>query len=276
MRQEADLTRQEEHFAFGRNWASYASGIGGEQIAAARRGLTRLTGGDLRGRRFLDIGCGSGVHALAALALGASEVVAVDIDPDSVATTRAVLGAHAPASRWSAQQISIFDMDPAALGTFDVVYSWGVLHHTGDMNRALQKAAALVGDGGEFVFALYQRTLCCDLWKFEKRWYAHADVDAQRRAERVYVHAFRAGLALTGRSLSSYVAGYKGKRGMDFHHDVRDWLGGWPYESISASGVERLMRDFGLARKAFFGRRGIGFGALGVGCNEYVYVRGSR
>jgi 2-polyprenyl-6-hydroxyphenyl methylase/3-demethylubiquinone-9 3-methyltransferase len=276
MGQEADLTRQEEHFAFGRNWASYASGIGGEQIEAARHGLVRLTGGDLTGRRFLDIGCGSGVHALAALALGASEVVAVDIDPDSVATTKRVLAAHAPSARWSAQQISVFDMEPAMLGTFDVVYSWGVLHHTGDMNRAQRKAAALVAERGQFVFALYQRTLCCDLWKVEKRWYAHADVAAQRRAEKAYVQAFRAGLALTGRSLSGYVAGYKSKRGMDFQHDVRDWLGGWPYESISAAGVDRLMREFGLARTAFFGKRGIGFGALGVGCNEYVYARGSR
>lgn len=87
-----DLTRAESHFAFGRNWAEYAGKITEAEVREAEAGLLRLMGGErLEGKRFLDIGSGSGLHSLAALRLGAREVLAVDIDADSVATTRAVL-----------------------------------------------------------------------------------------------------------------------------------------------------------------------------------------
>jgi 2-polyprenyl-6-hydroxyphenyl methylase/3-demethylubiquinone-9 3-methyltransferase len=273
MHEDIDLTRQETHFAFGKNWASYAAGAGAEELAEARRGLAELLGPDLGGRRFLDIGCGSGIHALAAVSLGAGEVLAVDIDPDSVATTRRMLETHAPGSRWTVRQASVFELDPATTGTFDVVYSWGVLHHTGDMERAVRNAAALVAPGGEFAIALYRRTLCCGLWKIEKRWYAKASPEAQRVADRIYTRAFGIGLAATGRRLSTYVAGYRGRRGMDFAHDVRDWLGGWPYESISAEQVDRLLVPLGFELRKLVGRRGLEVGAFGVGCNEYVYRR---
>lgn len=273
MRQDTDLTKQETHFAFGKNWASYVEGIGESQLEQAGRDLARLLGDDLRNKRFLDIGCGSGVHALAALRLGAREVVAIDIDPDSVRTTQSLLKARAQSACWRVRHASVFDLAQQSLGTFDVVYSWGVLHHTGDMARAIHSAAALVGSGGEFALALYRKTICCDLWKREKRWYAAADADSQRTAERIYEHWFRLGLAATGRSLNSYIAGYQSIRGMDFHHDVRDWLGGWPYESISAAQVQRLMDSLGFERTKMFGKSGVGLGLFGVGCNEYVYRR---
>jgi 2-polyprenyl-6-hydroxyphenyl methylase/3-demethylubiquinone-9 3-methyltransferase len=268
-----DLTQQETHFAFGKNWASYAAGVGDSQLEQARRGLARLLGDDLRNKRFVDVGCGSGVHALAALSLGATEVVAIDIDPDSVATTRALLETHAGGLAWSAHHASVFELDYATLGDFDVAYSWGVLHHTGDMNRAVRCAAKLVRPGGDFALALYRRTFFCDLWKAEKKWYAAADMQAQKRAERIYIEAFRAGLAVTGRSLGKYVADYQNERGMDFYHDVRDWLGGWPYESVTAQDVDRLMEPLGFARTRMFGKAGVGVGLFGVGCNEYVYKR---
>ena len=145
-------------------------------------GPTRLGGGDLNGKRFLDIGCGSGLHALAALRLGASEVVALDIDSDSVATTRRLLESRASGQRWSTLEASVFDLQPQMLGLFDVVYSWGVLHHTGDMYRALRAAAALLAPDGRFLFALYRRTRMCWFWKLEKRWYAHASLAAQASA----------------------------------------------------------------------------------------------
>src|SRR5262245_49739774 len=137
MTEPTDLLRQESHFEFGKNWESYSNLISDEQVAEAVAGLRRLAGGDLSGKRFLDIGCGSGLHALAALRLGASEVVAIDIDGNSVATTRKVLQRYADGKSWQAFEKSVFEADVGQLGTFDVVYSWGVLHHTGDMYRAL-------------------------------------------------------------------------------------------------------------------------------------------
>ncbi len=273
-----DLIRQEAHFAFGKNWASYARSIGRREIDEAVAALSRLLGGErLDGKRFLDIGSGSGLHALAAFELGAVEVVALDIDPDSVETTRAMLAAHVPDKPVQVAQASVFDLSPAQYGRFDVVYSWGVLHHTGDMLRAIRTAAMLVDEGGRFVFALYRRIWMDAFWRREKRWYAKTSPQNQARARALYVALFRLGLRITGQRFADYVAAYTQHRGMDFHHDVHDWMGGWPYESILAQEVESLMNELGFTRlyelvaPGLIGGRRVG--VLGSGCDEYVYRR---
>ncbi len=275
---EIDLTQAETHFAFGRNWASYARSVAEEEIKEAEAGLLRLLGGGLpRGTTFLDIGSGSGLHSLAAIRLGASRVHAVDIDADSVDTTRALLSRCAHDRDWQTACVSVFDLTPERVGLFDVVYSWGVLHHTGDLDRAVRCAAGLVQPGGLFVFALYRRVLVDFFWRFEKRWYATASPAAQARARAVYTALFKVGLRLTGRSFDDFVAGYRGNRGMEFHHDVHDWMGGWPYESISPEEVETLMRALGFERvRSFVGRARFfrrNTGIFGSGCDEFVYRR---
>jgi len=214
------------------------------------------------------------VHALAALRLGAREVVALDIDGDSVATTQALLRARAAGQPWSTRQASVFDLPHDSPGLFDVVYSWGVLHHTGDMYRALRMAAAVVAPQGQFIFALYRRTRLCWVWKVEKKWYMRATPGAQARARTAYVALFRIGVSIAKRcSFRSYLAEYGQRRGMDFYHDVHDWLGGWPYESISPAQTERFMNELGFARVRAFTRAGVELGLLGSGCDEYVYAR---
>jgi SAM-dependent methyltransferase len=276
MSKSADLLEADSHFAFGKNWVSYSKLVTDARVEEAVAGLRRLAGGDLSGARFLDIGCGSGLHSLAALRLGAAEVVAVDIDADSVATTRALLETHASGQRWSVTKRSVFDPEIGSLGTFDVVYSWGVLHHTGDMYRALRAAAALVAPQGQFIFALYRRTRLCWFWRWEKRWYARASQAAQARARAIFVGLFRIvfPIANRGSSFSSYVAGYGQDRGMDFYHDVHDWLGGWPYESISPVQTERFMQDLGMRQIRAFVYAGTASGLFGSGCDEYVYAPG--
>jgi SAM-dependent methyltransferase len=273
MADSADLLRQESHFAFGKNWASYARLVTEEQIQEAVRGLQRLVGDDLSGQRFLDIGCGSGLHSLAAIRLGAREVVCIDIDPDSVATTRATLAAHAPDQKWQAHECSIFDVDALALGSFDLVYSWGVLHHTGDMNRALRTASALVAPGGRFALALYRKTRMCGFWKAEKRWYAGASPLGQAVARGLFLGVFRLTYAVTRQSFRDYVSSYKSSRGMDFRHDIHDWLGGWPYESIAPEETQALMAGCGLELIADHALHRIKLGLLGSGCDEYVFAR---
>jgi 2-polyprenyl-6-hydroxyphenyl methylase/3-demethylubiquinone-9 3-methyltransferase len=268
-----DLLKKESHFAFGKNWASYSELVTESQIAEAEAWLKRLLGDSIRGKRFLDIGCGSGLHSLAALRLGAAEVVGIDLDPDSVATMRKLLTKFAPDRQWKAQEVSVFDLGTSGLGQFDVVYSWGVLHHTGDMYRALRCAAAAVAPGGTFAFALYRLTRLCNFWKWEKRHYAHASPAAQKRAQGVFIGLFRVACLLTGRSFRQYLADYPSKRGMDFHHDVHDWMGGWPYESISPQQTEAFMtgEGFRCERQFVVGRTTLGL--FGSGCDEYVYRR---
>lgn len=273
-----ELISLKRHFAFGKNWASYAKGIGDREITDAISALKRLLGDtDLAGKRFIDVGCGSGLHSLAALKLGAAEVVAVDIDPDSVETTKAVLELHAQGSRWQAEVASVFDLDGEKLGLFDVVYSWGVLHHTGAMLKAIERATNLVGKGGFFVTSLYRKTWLCWLWKLEKKWYSCASGQAQGLARSAYIRLLAEKLRVQGHSVNDYVKNYHSNRGMDFYHDVHDWMGGYPYESILPKEMNHVMEklDFRQVRSfvspgRFLGRNP---GIFGSGCDEYVYRR---
>jgi 2-polyprenyl-6-hydroxyphenyl methylase/3-demethylubiquinone-9 3-methyltransferase len=266
-----NLLDQSSHFAFGENWARYAELVTEAEIEGAMRDLSRLSGNQLAGKRFLDIGCGSGVHAVAALRLGASEVVAVDIDPTCVSTARRVLQAYCPDHAWRVEVHSVFALTAADYGQFDVVYSWGALHHTGDLYRAVRCAAQLVKPGGAFIFALYRRTPLCTLWAVEKRWYARAGRRGQALARMLYVALYRAALWATGRSFRHCLADYSRRRGMDFYHDVHDWLGGWPYESISPAETEAVMQQMNLHAERTFLHPVKALGLLGSGCDEYVY-----
>jgi 2-polyprenyl-6-hydroxyphenyl methylase/3-demethylubiquinone-9 3-methyltransferase len=276
----ADRAHQDTSFRFGENWASYAREVEEKHITAATDCLLRLVGeGYLTHKRFLDIGCGSGVHALAALRLGAREVLAVDVDADSVATTRTLLERYVPDGNWRVEQVSVFNLDPAVHGTFDVVYSWGVLHHTGDMHRAIRCAANLVHPGGLFVFALYRKTWLCPLWRIEKKWYAHASPRAQATARALYVWLSSLRLRARGVCLNDYIQHYYQKRGMSYYHDVHDWLGGYPYESITPDKVDQVMQGMGFVKvRAFIYREririfGRGLGLFGSGNDEFVYQR---
>jgi SAM-dependent methyltransferase len=261
------------HFAFGQNWASYSAIIDDARVAQAERGLVRLLGEDgLAGKSFLDVGCGSGLHAVAAARLGAARIVAVDLDPVAVETARAVLRQHAPQIPSDIRQSSVFELAPETSGAFDVVYSWGVLHHTGAMHEALQRAAQAVAPGGHFAFALYHRTRMCGFWRREKRWYAAASPRAQRAARAIYIALLRLRIGLSGGDFRTYVANYHSQRGMEFGHDVHDWMGGYPYESISAPEVEAFMRGIGFAHVRSF-TSPLTIGLFGSGCDEYVYRR---
>lgn len=269
-----DLTSAASHFKFGRNWESYAQLIDANAIAEAEAGLVRLLGPDgVAGRSFIDIGSGSGLHCLAAIRLGASHVTAVDIDADSVRTTKAVLDRYAPHSNPLVAQASVFDLDSDILGRFDVVYSWGVLHHTGDMQRAIHQASRLTADGGLLAVALYRRTLCCRLWRLEKRWYSQASPQRQAQARAIYETLLRWKMRMQGRNYRQWVDTYHSRRGMDYLHDVHDWLGGYPYESISPAGVDRILRPLGFEHLRSFTRRGLQIGLQGSACAEYVYRR---
>lgn len=150
-----DLQALETHFGFGENWSRYADAITEAHVAEAERGLLRLLEPDkIDGRSFLDIGSGSGVHTVAALRNGAARAVGIDIDPNSVSTSRRVASRFAPQAAAEFHELSILAPEARGLGTFDIVYSWGVLHHTGAMWQAMDNAARLVAPGGHLVIAL--------------------------------------------------------------------------------------------------------------------------
>jgi len=259
-----DLRNLETHFAFGRNWSSYAELIDDAKIEEAETGMVRLIPrNEFRGRSFLDIGCGSGLHSLVAVRLGSSSILACDIDPDSARTASEVLALHADDADWATRELSVFDLESQDIGTFDIVYSWGVLHHTGDMDAAIHAAAACVSPGGLFAFALYRRTWLDAFWRREKYWYANASLGKQKWARMVFDRAYRTAKFLTGK-------GNAADRGMDYWHDLHDWLGGYPYESILAPEVDEMMRSLNFTKERVLAH-GRAIGVFGSGCDEYVY-----
>lgn len=277
MTESEDLLGVESHFGFGENWASYSRLIGETEILESMRALQRLLRDSVRGSRFLDIGCGSGLHALAASRLGASEIVCIDIDPKSVETTRRVLAANGVAAR--VEQRSVFELRSSNVGRFDITYSWGVLHHTGNMIRALQDSAATVEPGGLLCVALYGKTWLCPLWRWEKRQYKQWSKASQSRAQSLYKQLFALGKAMKGVRFREFVKSYR-ERGMDFDHDVHDWLGGYPYESILPEELDALMNNLRFESVRNFVRRGKVFGRplglFGSGCHEFVYRLNAR
>jgi 2-polyprenyl-6-hydroxyphenyl methylase/3-demethylubiquinone-9 3-methyltransferase len=267
-----DLTDRSSHFEFGQNWLSYSRTIDDQKIAEAERSIEQLLRIDLRGKSFLDVGPGSGLFSLAAMRLGARPLHAIDIDENSVAATRALLEARAPSSDWRAERASILDAD-AARGEFDVVYSWGVLHHTGRMWRAIEQAAARVRTGGLLAIALYRKTRLCPLWTVEKRLYTQYPRTFAPLANLTFKTAWTCAQLLVGRNPVARIRSYHSTRGMSWSHDVHDWLGGYPYESTSPEELMRVVANLGLKHVRSNVRPGTPLGLFGSGCNEYVFQR---
>lgn len=258
-----------DHYQFGENWSRFAQGVTERHVDEAVVGLAKLVGPDLRGKTFLDIGCGSGLHSLAALRLGAAAVTAFDIDPQSVATTRSLLARFAPEARVQLEVRSVVDA-LADASRHDVVYSWGVLHHTGRLWHAIDRAASLVAPGGRLAIAIYRRTPLCRLWRAEKRFYALGPRWYRPVADQALAALMVAALLVTGRNPIAYIRDYPRLRGMTFMTNIRDWLGGYPYESAAPAEIREFLRRRSFIEEKFFPCN-TRIGLLGVGCDEYVF-----
>jgi SAM-dependent methyltransferase len=268
-----DRRQIDSHFAFGENWKAFVETLSEESIAEAVRGLTKLFPADeLRGCDFLDIGCGSGLSMLAPLRLGAKSVTGIDIDPNSIEATRAVLTRHAAGQTWHAQVTSVFDFTPENGQTYDVVHSWGVLHHAGDMWPAVRKAAALVSPKGYLALALYRKTPLCGFWRVEKNFCTRSGVFVQAAIAVVYRGIYKVALLVTGRSPAAYISACKSARGMSWSHDVHDWLGGYPYESVKPQEVSAVLGEVGFDEVRSLEKLAAVKGLFGLHCDEFVAV----
>lgn len=265
------------HFGFGENWADYAQHIDSAKIEKAEEGLFKLIPSDqLEGKTFMDIGCGSGLHSLSALRGGVREAVCVDIDPHSVKTTQAVLGHHWTQPNYRVYEYNILaDAPPADIEsrTFDIVYSWGVLHHTGDMWAAIEKSASFVAPGGMFVIALYKKSPLCKIWAIEKKLYTNYPL-LRWPLNIAYMAMYCVIKLLLLQNPFTYIKEYSEERGMLFLTDVKDWLGGYPYQSATARDVEEKVQAMGFnLDRSYNTEAPKAGGILGSGCAEYVFIK---
>lgn len=269
------VTRPLDAFGFGRNWQRYIDDyLDPERIAIAAQSLTDLVGEDLGERVFLDIGAGSGLFSLCAHEAGAAEVISVDVDPDSVAACRRLRRAAGDPENWKVIEGSILDPRLVAeLPHADVLYSWGVLHHTGDMHTALRNAASLVKPGGLFCIAIYNRVTGRFLdsrrwWKIKRR-YNHSPRLVQRAMELAFLGYWIARQLAARQNPFRTAAEYKASRGMALMTDLVDWLGGYPYEYATADEIISFCREECAMEELKVIRTPV----RGTGNNQFVFRR---
>lgn len=257
-------------FQFGANWRSFLSSLDEGRIGEAERSLTgMLRQGTLEGLKFLDAGSGSGLFSLAARRLGAA-VHSFDRDPLSVACAEELKRRYFPDDPgWRIEEGSVLD-EPylRSLGSFDVVYSWGVLHHTGDLWGACDKVSIPLAPGGRLFVALYNdQGLISRFWHEVKRAYCSGPVGRWGVGAVILpLFAFQAvfiGVVKHGNPAGHFLE-YRKKRGMSIVHDWVDWLGGYPYEPAKPDDVFHRFREKGLVLENLVVTRR-------YGCNEFVF-----
>lgn len=265
-------------FAFGENWARFLSVLTPERIEEAERNLKdMLDVARLDGKSFLDIGSGSGLSSLVARRLGA-RVHSFDYDTQSVACTTELKRRYfADDADWTIETGSALDRDfMARLGRFDVVYSWGVLHHTGAMWTGIECAISRVRDGGTLFLAIYND----QGWKSHLWWFIKFVYNKLPRPVDL-AYAYTLGVFFELLNIIKYtlrlkpmtaiapLLNYKEKRGMSILHDMIDWMGGFPFEFATYDTLAGYMRTRGFELVN-------GKPASSLGCHEMVFRHNPR
>jgi 2-polyprenyl-3-methyl-5-hydroxy-6-metoxy-1,4-benzoquinol methylase len=269
----AEEVAQGKRFEFGKNWSNFLSVLDDERIANAEESLCEmLEVQNLNGKTFLDIGSGSGLFSLAARRLGA-KVHSFDFDPKSVACTTELRRRYFENDKnWTIEQNSALDENYVkSLGKFDIVYSWGVLHHTGDMWKGLENASFPVAENGKIFVAIYNDAgTKVARWHWIKKTYCGLPnilktpfaVVAMLPDELKKLCA--AVIMLKPANYLRSWTQHENGRGMNRWYDIIDWVGGYPYEVASPEELFEFYKAKGFSLTKLKSK------GAGLGCVELV------
>ncbi|HEX8638244.1 MAG TPA: class I SAM-dependent methyltransferase [Pyrinomonadaceae bacterium] len=268
-----------ERFEFGANWSAFLSVLDEQRILKAEESLREMLEVEsLVDETFLDIGSGSGLFSLAARRLGA-RVFSFDYDSNSFACTKELKRRYFPNDEnWHIEQGSALDEKyVASLGKFDIVYSWGVLHHTGEMWRALENAALPVAANGKLFIAIYNDTGSqAQRWQWIKKTYCKLPKPLKNTfaVAAIFPDEAKRFLNFTVKGKPHeyvrYWTDYRNGRGMNRWRDIVDWVGGFPYEFAAPDEIFEFYKARGF-RLTKLKTKGVG-----LGCNEFVFERENR
>lgn len=267
------IPETEVRFKFGKNWQAFLRTLNEIKIKEAEQSLLQdLKRDNLNGLRFLDIGCGSGLFSLAARRLGAI-VHSFDYDLQSVECAQFLKEKYFSQDKnWKIEQGSILDpLYLKKLGQFDIIYSWGVLHHTGNMNQAFENISQLLKSKGLLFISIYNdQGIQSKIWAAIKKIYNQAPFYLKPLIFwpcamwlwkcRILWGTFR--YANPFKFLLNY---HQGNRGMSIYYDALDWVGGYPFEVAKP---EQVFNFFHSKKYSLIFLKTCG-GKMG--CNEFVF-----
>lgn len=272
METQVELKDDAPCFEFGRNWHDFIQkNFGEDRVEISKKHMLNFLGREiLDGLDMIDIGCGSGLHSVAALEAGAKSVHGFDYDPNSVEATKFVQKQSGNPPNWTVEQGSVLDdAYMESLPQYDLVYSWGVLHHTGDVWHAVRNAAERVKPDGLFYIALYSADVQVDpppeFWLDVKRKYVSSGMHMRRYMELWYIWRFQINRKITRVPVFLWRAWrYKQNRGMNMMTDIRDWLGGWPMEFVGDQETVDFVEKMGFKLENM---------VMGEANTEFLFVR---
>lgn len=245
-----DETSLDSHFGFGKNWSKLIKEIDEKKLQSAIDDISSFMFKDLSNKSFLDIGCGSGLSSLAAYKMGANSIISVDIDPQNIINTNYLKEKFEVPNNfpWQVKIASIVsDSDIKNLPQSDIVYSWGVLHHTGAMWKAIFNTSSLVKPNGYLYLMLYRDAHLAPVWKWIKKFYVKSPGIFKYFIRNSFAAIQIIGILLKGKNPFKIIREYGNKgRGMSWFIDSTDWIGGYPFEYTEAEKVIEALKNRGF------------------------------
>ncbi|MGK0446265.1 MAG: 2-polyprenyl-6-hydroxyphenyl methylase/3-demethylubiquinone-9 3-methyltransferase [Polaribacter sp.] len=265
---------QKERFKFGNNWKNFLEHLDDERIEGSKAAFSKMLGtSDLTGNRFLDVGSGSGLSSLVARKMGA-EVFSFDYDDQSVECTKYLKEKYFKDDPlWNVEQGSVLNASyMKELGEFDIVYSWGVLHHTGNMHLALANVDQNVKKNGTLFIAIYNdQNTVSNIWRKIKSAYVKSP-----KVIRFFLvilcyimlwgKTFIYDLFFRGNPFYTWKIA-KNDRGMSKHYDLIDWVGGYPFEVATPDLIFNFYKERNYRLEKLRTHGG------GHACNEFIFTK---